>query len=133
MSDTIVPIFICVVLPVAIVAITAASKINSDNKRSKVLIKSIECNCGINADKLAEALQKPKKTEREILNLRLLRGCIFTLIGVALCIISIVSLCTGARVSDDSVAVPFLFGGISLAVGLSYLIVYMVTRKQIKD
>ncbi|MDE6100355.1 MAG: hypothetical protein K2G01_04865, partial [Paramuribaculum sp.] len=73
MTATLVPIFVGVVLPIAIVAITAASKINNDNKRSKVLIKAIESNCGIDADKLAEALQKPKKTAREILNLRLLR------------------------------------------------------------
>ncbi|MDE6488700.1 MAG: hypothetical protein K2L46_05410, partial [Paramuribaculum sp.] len=80
MTATLVPIFVGVVLPIAIVAITAASKINNDNKRSKVLIKAIESNCGIDADKLAETLQKPKKTAREILNLRLLRGCIFSFI-----------------------------------------------------
>lgn len=78
MTSIIVPIFVCVVLPVAIVAIVYAASINSDNQRSKVLIKAIESNCGIDADKLAEALQKPKKTAREILNLRLLRGCIFS-------------------------------------------------------
>ena len=57
MQQILVPIFVCVVLPVAIVAIVFAAAINNDNKRSKVLIKAIESNCGINADKLAEALQ----------------------------------------------------------------------------
>lgn len=133
MSEAIVPIFICVVLPVAIVAIVFAAAINNDNKRSKVLIKAIESNCGINADKLAEALQKPKKTAHEILNLRLLRGCIFSLIGLGLCIIGIVSLCMGTEFSADPVTVPLIFGSASLAIGLSYLVVYLVTRKQIKD
>lgn len=133
MTATLVPIFVCVVLPVAIVAITAATKINNDNKRSNVLIKAIESNCGIDADKLAEALQKPKKTAREILNQRLLRGCIFSFIGIALCIVGIVSLCMGTEFAADPVTVPLLFGGASLAVGLSYLVVYFVTRKQIND
>lgn len=133
MTATLVPIFVCVVLPVAIVAITAATKMNSDNKRSNVLIKAIESNCGIDADKLAEALQKPKKTAREILNQRLLRGCIFSFIGIALCIVGIVSLCMGTEFAADPVTVPLLFGGASLAVGLSYLVVYFVTRKQIDD
>lgn len=128
-----VPIFVCVVLPVSIVAIVVGAVINSDNKRAKVLIKAIESNCGIDADKLAEALQRPKKTAREILNLRLLRGCIFSFIGLALCIVGILAACTGNDLSDDSVAVPLIFGGISLAIGLSYLVVYFVTRKQIKD
>jgi len=128
-----VPFSICVVLPVAIVAIVSAAAMNNDNKRAKVLIKAIESNCGINADKLAEALQKPKKSAREILNLRLLRGCIFSFIGLALCIVGIVSLCMGTEFSADPVTVPLVFGGASLAIGLSYLVVYFVTRKQIKD
>ena len=133
MTATLVPIFVCVVLPVAVVAIIAATKMNNDNKRSKVLIKAIESNCGIDADKLAEALQKPKKTAREILNNRLLLGCIFSFVGLALCIVGIVSLCMGTEFSADPVTVPLVFGGASLAVGLSYLIVYFVTRKQIID
>lgn len=133
MTEILVPIFVCVVLPIAVVAITAASKMNSDNKRSKVLIKAIESNCGIDADKLAEAFQKPKKTDREILNIRLLRGCIFSFVGVALCIVGIVSFCIGTEFSADSVTVPLVFGGASLAVGLGYLVVYFVTRKQVKD
>lgn len=133
MTEILVPIFVCVVLPVAIVAIVFAAAMNNDNKRSEVLIKAIESNCGINPDKLAEALQKPKKTAREILNLRLLRGCIFSFIGLALCIVGIVSLCMGTEFSADPVTVPLVFGGASLAIGLSYLVVYFVTRKQIKD
>ena len=133
MTSIIVPIFICVVLPVAIVAIIYAASINSDNQRSKVLIKAIESNCGIDADKLAEALQKPKKTAREILNLRLLRGCIFSFIGVALCAGGIIALCVGLEFTSETVAMQLLFGGASLAIGLSYLIVYFVSRKQVKE
>lgn len=129
----IVPIFICVVLPVSIVAIVFGAKINSDNKRANVLIKAIEANCGPDADKLADALQKPKKGVREILNLRLLRGCMFSFVGLALCIVGIVSLCCGSEFSSDPVTVPLVFGGASLAIGLSYLVVYFVTRKQDED
>lgn len=133
MNGIIVPIFICVVLPVSIVAIVAATVMNNDNKRAQVLIKAIESNCGIDADKLAEALQRPKKSEREILHLRLLRGCIFSFIGLVLCIIGIISLCIGHDFIADPVSVPLVFGGASLAIGLSYLVVYFVTRRQLKD
>lgn len=133
MVEILVPIFICVVLPVAIVAIVFASVMNNDNKRAQVLIKAIESNCDIDADKLAEALQRPKKTAREILNLRLLRGCIFFLIGIFLCCIGVISFCIGVKFLDEPVFIPLLFGGPSFIIGLSYLIVYLVTRKQIKD
>ena len=133
MAQILVPIFVCVVLPVAIIAIIFGASINSDNKRSKVLIKAIESNCDIDADKLAEELQKPKKTALEILNLRLLRGCIFSLVGIAVCIIGIIAYSMGMEFQTDAVTVPLIFGGISLAIGLSYLVVYFVTRKQINE
>lgn len=133
MEDILVPIFVCVVLPVAIVAIVFGAAMNKDDKRSKVLIKAIESNSGIDVEKLAESLQKPKKTAREVLDLRLLRGCIFSFVGLALCIVGIVSFCNGTDFSADPVSVPLIFGGASLAIGLSYLVVYFVTRKQVKD
>lgn len=60
-TAVLVPIFICVVLPVAIVAIVFAAMSNRDNKRSQVLIKAIESNSGLDAAKLVEALQTPQK------------------------------------------------------------------------
>lgn len=131
--DVLVPISICVVLPVAIVLIIFMTAMNSDNKRAKVLIKAIEANNNIDADKLAAALAKPRKTPLEILNKRLLRGCMFTFIGIALIIVALVSLASGTEFANDSVTVPMIFGGALLAIGLSYLVVYFVTRKQVNN
>lgn len=131
MTQTIVPIFVCVVLPVAIVLITSLRKMYVENKRTQIIIKAIEANKEVDTDKLLESLKGSQKTAREILNARLLRGCMYSLIGVALAIVGIVNLATGAEFSADPVTVPFVFGGIALAIGLSYLIVYFVTRKQV--
>lgn len=127
----IVPIFICVVLPISVVLIISLTKINADNKRTQILIKAIEANKDVDTDKLLESLHRPRKSSREILNGRLLRGCIFSLIGIALAVIGIVNLASGSSVSDDPVTLPFIFGGISIAVGISYLIVWGVSRKQV--
>lgn len=131
--DILVPISICVVLPVAIVLIIFMTAMNSDNKRAKVLIKAIEANNNIDADKLAAALAKPRKTPLEILNKRLLRGCMFTFTGIALIIVALVSLAYGTEFANDSVTLPMIFGGALLAIGLSYLVVYFVTRKQVNN
>ncbi len=131
MVSILVPIFVCVVLPVAVVLITALSKMNSENKRTQIIIKAIEANKDVDTDKLIESLKKPQKTPREILNGRLLRGCIYSLVGVVLAIVGIANLATGSEFSADPVTVSFVFGGISLAIGISYLIVWQVTRKQV--
>lgn len=136
MSDnvvaTLVPIFICVVLPVAIVLIVFLAAMNSDNKRAKILIKAIETGNGIDADRLAEALRKPAKSPQQVLYLRLLRGCIFSLVGLALIIVGLVNYACGAAFSDDQVSVVMLLGTPCIAVGISYLIVYLVSRKEVK-
>lgn len=126
-----IPIFICVVLPVSIVLIIALSDTAKEKQKAQIIIKAIEANNNIDADKLAESMRKPQKTARQILNGRLLRGCIFTLVGVAVCIVGIVNLLTGSEFSSDPVTVPLIFGGASVAVGASFLIVYFVTRKQV--
>ncbi|MDE7386566.1 MAG: hypothetical protein K2N28_05465 [Muribaculaceae bacterium] len=133
MESILVPIFICVVLPVAIVLIVYLASMNSDNKRASILIKAIESGNGIDADKLAEALRKPRKSAREVLNLRLLRGCICTFLGLCLVIVAIVNACGGGDFSSDPVTVPLVFSTIPLAVGLGYLVVYFVTRKQVDN
>ncbi len=62
-----VPICVCVVLPVIIVWIIFRSVTNKDNKNAEIIIKAIESNSAIDADKLVEALSKKQKTPRQIL------------------------------------------------------------------
>ncbi len=124
------PVCICVILPVLIVLIVNLGLMNRENKRAQVLIKAIEANNTIDADKLAEAMKKPQKTARELLNLRLLRGCIFFFVGVALCIFGVVLDWTGGF-HPSLIASDVTLGVASLAIGISYLIVYFVSRKQV--
>ncbi len=128
--ESLVPIFICCILPLGIVVIYFINQMYVNKKRAEILVKAVE-NGSVDADKLAEALQKPRKTERQRFNNRLLCGCIFSLTGIVLLIVGLVMLCCGSPISSDQVSVPLMFGGIVLAVGLSFLIVCYVTRKQL--
>lgn len=130
MEDMIISIAICVVLPVSIVFIVFLASVNSDNQRAKILIKAIEANNSLDADKLAQSLQKPKKTALEILNLRLLRGCVSVFLGIAAAVYAIFAKYSGAQYWDLSV-LSFLLCCAFLAIGAGYLVVYFVTRKQV--
>ncbi len=129
--DILVPIFVCVILPVSIVLIVSLRKANSDNKNSQILIKAIEANKDIDTDKLIEALRKPHKTPLEIRNSRLLRGCLFSLIGLFSAAIGIVNYAFGVELSEDTVTFLYILGVVGLAIGISNLIVFFVTRKQV--
>lgn len=131
MEDLIIVTGVCVVMPVMIMWIIYRAIINGDNKRAEVLMEAIRSNNAIDADRLAEALSKPRRTPRELLNLRLLRGCIFTLVGLATTICLILMSIDG---SDRWLTFQLLItSGIFLTVGISYLIVYFVTKKQIEN
>lgn len=124
-----VPIGVTVVLPVLIVWIIFRTQINRDNKNAEIIIKAIESNSGIDADRLVEALGKRKKTPTELLQARLLRGCIFTFIGVAGAIFAGTM---AYNMPEEHLQYPALIvTGISLAIGIAYLIVYFVTRKNL--
>lgn len=129
MIEVLVPIFVCCVGPVAIVLIIFLYRMSAERQRANIIIKAIEANNNIDADKLADSLKKTPRTPLQILNLRLLRGCICTLVGVGLVICGIINYANNAH--EDSVTIPMIIGFISLAVGISYLIVYFVTRKQV--
>ena len=128
MNTVLVPICICVVLPIAIVLILSLTKIKADNLRTQIIIRALEANQNVDTAKLLESMRKPEKTARDILYGRLLRGCIFTLIGISLEIISMVNSLSGGVESEDAIFVPMVFGAISLSIGISFLIVYFMSR-----
>ena len=68
MQHILIPISICVILPIAVVLIISLQKRNSDNKRAEVLLKAIETNKDIDVDRLTEAMSynRPRKTPAEI-------------------------------------------------------------------
>lgn len=130
-----VPVGICVVLPVLIIWLIVRGNMNSVNKRAQVLIEAIKANDNIDADKLVEALAKPKRSgrsARQLLNLRLLRGCILSLIGVVVTTLSFWIWAVEA-IDTDELYLVLLISTVCLAIGIGYLIVYFVSRKQLSS
>lgn len=128
LTQMLVPLGVCVALPVLVVWIYYRSVTNRDNKNAEIIIKAIESNSTIDADKLVAALGKQEKTPAEVLQVRLLRGCIFTLLGIAAAVIAAL-----VYRAEDFFAFSILTSGFCLAVGLAYLIVFFVTRKSVRN
>lgn len=124
-----VPLGVCVALPVLVVWLGTRAKINSDNKRAEVLVEAIRNNSEVDSDKLAEALGTRLRTPAALLQLRLLRGCIFTLLGVATGVLALIV--AGNDPESNVQDIMTVACGLCLAIGISYLIVYFVTRKDV--
>lgn len=132
-ASIVVPIGICVVLPVLIVGIVAYANICRDKNRAMVLIEAIKADGAVDTDTLSKALAKPQKSVREQNNVRLLRGSIFSLVGLVVSVT--VVLCGLFKVFDDieSFVVLLVLGLIVLSIGAGNLIVYFVADKQLKN
>lgn len=101
---------------------------NADNKNAEIIMKAIETNSNVDADKLISALSRPRKSLERIRQGYLLRGSIGTFLGIAAIIIYEVF----QTMSGTSPAGSFIimtFAGICMAIGLAYLTVYFVSRK----
>lgn len=129
LTGIIISLGICLALPVLIVWLVTRVRINNDNRRSQILIEAIKATNGVNTDKLAEALSKPRRTFFQTMMNRLLCGCIWGFIGLAFIIFGFISLGNPDSWEDDGPALFFV--GIALTgIGISYLIIYFMMKKR---
>ena len=130
MEDILVPIAICVVLPVMIVWLINRTRQNETNRKTEIMLKAIESGATIDADFFkAQQEQKAPKTLKEKLLNRLTAGCACTFIGIAAVVVCFV---LEAKLGWDHVGDFMLtFGAISIAIGISFLLVFFVGKKML--
>lgn len=85
----VIPICVCVILPIVIVWIVFNSINNRTNRQTEIVLEALKCNPNVDSEKLLESLKKREYTLWESLNRKLLRGGIFTLMGIAFALLAI--------------------------------------------
>ena len=116
----ILPIFICVVLPVAIVLIIGLVRRNETNRRAEVMLKAIEN--GQTIDPQIFARPKKKQSIKKELLEKFNGACITSLMGVAFLLIFFF----GKEWADCVFPTNFylIAGGVLVAVGIGLFITY---------
>ena len=130
--DILMPLGICVVLPVMIVWLVMRTRQNEINKKTEIMLKAIESGATVDTE-FFKSQQRGQKTIKERLLSRLTWGSIFSLIGVVLLVLAIVfanSYAPNGWNFGSSPAPTFaIIGGISLATGLALFAVFFVGKK----
>lgn len=135
--DGLIPIGICVVLPIWIVSIIFRTAKNKDDKQAEIILKAIENNPSFNVDEFVGVFSKQRNSPQQVLQSRLLRGCIFTFLGIAAVIVAVVLRIPAVAqiLNPDDISISgllvclLIFGCGFLAIGLAYLVVYYLSRK----
>ena len=127
----IVPIGICVVLPIIIVWIIIQNKKNNTNRRTEIILAALETNPDIgNMEEILKKMTPPQPTFREKmlqkLHRELIWGCIMTLTGIG--VLVIITLTAKDMATGDITGFGFI-GSCGLSVGISLLIAYFAGKK----
>ena len=104
---------------------------NKDNKNAEIIVKALESNSAVDTDKLVAALGKREKTPAQLLQMRLLRGCIFTFLGIATAILTAV-VYSDMLPGEYYYYFPLAVSVLCFPVGIAYLVVYFMTRKSVR-
>ena len=126
----VVPVCVCVVLPVLIVSLVTKSRQNETNKKTEIMLKAIEAGASIDADFFKDK-NSPQSIKERLLK-RLIWGCITGLSGVGLAALGIVQWVNwNGTTSNDSFVIPLIFAGIFLSVGIALFIGFFVGKKML--
>lgn len=121
--ETLVPIGVAVVLPVAIVAIVFKSALASDRNRKEIILAALEKNPNLDVEDLVKRMKKSNKLIKEKLLARLERGCGSCLMGVAFLLLYFF-----LSVQNEFLIIT---GPALIAIGIAFLVSYFVGRRML--
>lgn len=137
LEDILIPLGVCVVLPVLVVWLVMRKKTNDTNRRTEVMLAAIEKGSDVNAEKLLDLFDKtgkPTKTKttrtalKERLMGKLLASFILMGIGIAFGIYALLMSIQGGSNTNDLAAYSFV-SAVLLLVGAAFLISYFISRR----
>lgn len=128
MMNSIFLIGVCVIMPIIVVWLNNRTSQNETNKKTEILLKSIESGASIDPEFLKS--QHKEKSLKEKLLGKLTGACIVTAVGVSLCIAILVLSYLGY--TDSFIITNFtIFGCVAIAVGIGLFISYFVGKRML--
>ncbi len=129
-SEILVPIAVCCVLPIMIVWFVIRKKMNDTNQRTQIVLAAIEKNPEIDIEEIMKKISPKPKLLKEKLLTKLLLGCLAILLGIGLIGSGAWIGWIGGAGSNDPMALA-CFGLIALGVGIAFLVNYFVGKKML--
>ena len=126
--EILVPIAICCILPVMVIWLITRRKMNETNSRTQIALAAIEKNPDLDIEELLKKISSSGKLLKEKLLMKLLWGCLATLLGVGLIGFGIYLGANNLGGTDDPMTAT-CFGLIALGVGVAFLINYFTGKK----
>ncbi len=125
LTELLVPIGICVALPISIVYLILKRKIISENNKKEIILAALEKNADVNIEELVKKTSAPDKLLKEKLLRKLQWGLMTIVLSIGLFIYAIF-------VGDAGELKLYVIGSVVLlAIGVSLLFTYLMGKKML--
>ena len=91
LTELLVPIGVCVALPISIVYLILKRKIISENNKKEIILAALEKNADVNIEELVKKTSAPDKLLKEKLLKKLQWGLMAVVLGIGLLIYAILT------------------------------------------
>ena len=132
MFETLIPISICVVLPLIIIALVLRNRRHEVDKKTELMMKAIENGAQLDPAFFESAAKAgcKEKTVKDKLMGWLIAGCITAGIGILLCVVSILII-VNADVDDAAIYMILVPSAVLIATGIAFFAAYFTGKKKI--
>lgn len=132
MEDIILPIFMCVVMPVAIVWLVMRAKQNETNKMAEIMLKAIEAGIPLDPDFFKTQTRTLQKSLKERQLDWLTAACILIALGLGSILVGAIIILINNWTYDTAPTAYSLLtfaGGLVLVIGIALLVVYFIRKR----
>ena len=129
-GEVLIPIAICVVLPVLIVWFVSRVRQNETNRKAEIMLKAIENGASIDPALFKTESKKKASIKQDLLD-KLTGGCITSLMGVAFLTAGLLFAYHPVWHAFLSPSLLIVAGGVMMAVGIGLFISFFTGRKML--
>ena len=131
--ETLVPLGICVILPIIVISLAMKTRRHEMDKKTEVLLKAVENGAQLDPAFFESAAKVgcKEKTVKDKLAGYLIAACITSGIGLLIAIVSVIYMTIKVDLDPAAILVLLVPCAILLGIGIAFFIVYFVGKKKI--
>ena len=131
MEATLVPIFICVILPIVIVWLVVRARKHEMDKKTEIMLKAIESGAQVDPELFKTKQPRTRGIKEDLLD-KLTGACVTSFMGVAFLVVTVVDLYNPQLAKGLwFMKMSPLAGAILLAVGIALFVSYFAGKKML--
>ena len=130
LEDILIPISICVIMPITMVWLNLRSKKQADKNRTDIILAALEKNPNIDLEELMQKITPKSATLKEKLLKKLMWGSVISAIGLGFLGYALYMDVVGGMPVED-MGRSYFCGGITMLIGLAILLVFFISKRML--